>query len=272
MKRKESAATNALYAYLIGRTADLQKTLTGGQPDPIEKGSEIRIIDEGGIAALVSPVSLDSYGEGRFEERLRDPAWAAEKVMRHQAIAEFFSLEHSVVPLRFGVLYSTADKVQEMLKERRDMLNQALQRLEGCEEWGVNVYVEKPTLMGRLDELSPKLAELKARVEQATPGQAYLLEKQADRLRASELKIYMREVVDVIAQSLESQVEGSKRIPVGETEARQEPAVAAKLVYLVQRPKLRSFRTAAEKAAQQHADAGVRLELTGPWPPYNFVE
>src|SRR5687767_12541285 len=68
VKRKESAGTNALYTYLIGRTADLQKTLTAEHPDPIEDHSEIQIIAEGGLAALVSPVSLDSYGEGRFEE------------------------------------------------------------------------------------------------------------------------------------------------------------------------------------------------------------
>jgi gas vesicle protein GvpL/GvpF len=33
-------------------------------------------------------------------------------------------------------------------------------------------------------------------------------------------------------------------------------------------------RFAAEVArlAEEHADAGITFELTGPWPPYNFAE
>src|SRR5688572_16517939 len=98
---------------------------------------------EGKVAAVVSPVPLETYGEGRFEEHLQNPTWTANKVMRHQAVAEFFSGQAPIIPLRFGVMYSSIERVQAMLRDRADALTAALDRVEGCEEWALNVYVDK---------------------------------------------------------------------------------------------------------------------------------
>jgi hypothetical protein len=274
VKRKEAAATaKAFYAYLIGRAADVKKAAAAkSSPPGLEDGSEIQIVAEGKVAAIVSAVPLEIYGEGRFEERLGNPTWTANKVMRHQAVAEFFSEENPIIPLRFGVMYSSLEKVQAMLRDRADALSAALDRVEGCEEWALNVFVDKAVLAGELSSLSPKLAELKERASKASQGQAYLLEKQAEKLRASEMKNYLKQAANEIAEQLEPQADGLKRMPVSEAEMKQEPAVAGKLVYLVKKTKMRAFRTAAEKLAAKHAGSGFKLELTGPWPPYNFVE
>jgi len=39
----------------------------------------------------------------------------------------------------------------------------------------------------------------------------------------------------------------------------------------VKRAAFEEFRDAAERLAQEHQAGGIRLELTGPWPVYNFV-
>jgi hypothetical protein len=44
----------------------------------------------------------------------------------------------------------------------------------------------------------------------------------------------------------------------------------AKLALLVQQKNFDEFKGAAERLAQEHQPAGIRLELTGPWPVYNF--
>jgi hypothetical protein len=259
--------------YLIGRSSDLSLALSrGSAPQGLETASPIELVEHGGMAAVVSAVPLDQYGEGQFEQRLQDPAWTANKVMRHQAVAEYFSRDHAIIPLRFGVMYSSHEKVHTLLESRADSLARGLSRIEGCEEWALNIHVDKSVLTGKLPTLSPTLADLKARADKASQGQAYLLQKQADRLQVAELRNYLKESVDGIAKELGPRTEGLKRIPVSETEAKQEPAVAGKLVYLVKKSKLRSFKTAAEKLASKHNKSGITMELTGPWPPYNFVE
>jgi len=46
----------------------------------------------------------------------------------------------------------------------------------------------------------------------------------------------------------------------------------AKFAFLVRRSGFEEFRGAAERLAQENQNAGVRIELTGPWPVYNFVD
>jgi hypothetical protein len=44
----------------------------------------------------------------------------------------------------------------------------------------------------------------------------------------------------------------------------------AKFAFLVEKAKFGDFHDAAETVARDMSEAGIRLELTGPWPSYNF--
>ena len=41
--------------------------------------------------------------------------------------------------------------------------------------------------------------------------------------------------------------------------------------YLVEAQRVADLRERAAELAERHAAVGARIELTGPWPPYNFV-
>src|SRR5215467_4542994 len=169
---------SALYMYAIGLQDRLRKLFAaGGVPAGVEKDAPVALITQGELAAVVSEVPLDRFGEGRFEENLKDPMWAADTVMRHERLTEFFASKSTVIPLRFGVMYSTPERIRTMLTSRASHLKETLKRLEGHEEWALNVFVDKKKLNDQIAELSPRMAEMRKRVEAASPGQAYLLDK-----------------------------------------------------------------------------------------------
>ena len=62
-----------------------------------------------------------------------------------------------------------------------------------------------------------------------------------------------------------------KRLRVLKVEATEHGELRAKFAFLVEKSEFLKFRDAAERLAQEHQTAGVRLELTGPWPAYNFT-
>src|SRR5579871_5679932 len=160
----------ALYMYAIGRAGELRKLLKSENvPSGVAAGAGLSLIAEGDLAAAVSKVPLNRFGEGQFEENLKDPLWAAETVMRHEKVAEFLARKSTVVPLRFGVMYSTPERIRAMLKTRAAILGTALERLAGREEWAVNVFVDKKILHQQMSELSPRLAEMQKRVQGASP-------------------------------------------------------------------------------------------------------
>src|SRR5262245_11140631 len=100
MKRPAAKHVEGLYVYLIGRERGIKAMLErAGLPSPLEQDRPLSLIAAETLAALVSPVPLDQYGEGQFESRLKDPLWAAEKVMRHQTVNAFFGEAGPVAPL-----------------------------------------------------------------------------------------------------------------------------------------------------------------------------
>ena len=270
---KSKARTSALYIYAIGHQQGLRKLFDANNlPGGVAAGVPVALVTEGKLAAVVSEVPLSDFGGGRFEKNLQDPKWAAERVMRHEQLAEFISLKEPVVPLRFGVLYTSPEPIREMLAKRRDQLERVLERISDREEWGLNVLSDAKKLQERMVELSPRLAELQNRAKAATPGQAYLLEKKLESLRGTEGKSETRRIVKEIREQIETNTDGIKDISIREVESKQHPAVVGKWSCLVPRKARKRFHSMAGKLAKKYAALGLKFELTGPWPPYNFSE
>ena len=60
------------------------------------------------VCALVSPVSLEEYGQEVMDRRLGDLAWLAPKVRRHEEIVRTAMPSRSVIPIRFGIADTSA--------------------------------------------------------------------------------------------------------------------------------------------------------------------
>lgn len=264
--------SKVLYVYCVGEEDALAPLFAGDLPAAIEDTAGLEsIAGGGGLSAIVSAVSPDDYGEASLEARLADPTWTATRAMRHEGVVEFFAARASVVPLRFGTIYLRREGVEAMLKERHDELQSILARLSGREEWGVNVYCDRAKLKEKITSVSPRLREMAGQAAAAPPGQSYLLLKKVEAMRADETRDGMKRTATEIERALDAVSEGSARLRVLKGEATDHGETAAKFAFLVARQDFEKFRAEAERLADAHAALGFRLELTGPWPAYNFA-
>jgi hypothetical protein len=190
--------------------------------------------------------------------------------MRHETVVEYVAKRASVVPLRFGTIYLERSGIERMLNEKGRELARIIERLRGHEEWGVNVYSDRATLLASITEVSPRLRELARQAEAASPGQSYLMQKKIEALRVDEVRTALNEIVDRIEKTLSEQAEDVKRLRILKVEATEHGELKAKFAFLVKRAQFEEFRAAAERLAEENVAAGIRLELTGPWPAYNF--
>ena len=262
----------AFYVYCVGHADELRPLLVEDSlPPALEESSRLELVDAGGLAAVVSAVPLADYGGGAMETRMQDPSWVAVRAMRHERAVEHFARRASVVPLRFGTIYLSRARVGEMLAERADELRAGVERLRGREEWGVNVYFDRARLKETVVELSPRLSQLAAQAAAAPPGQSYLLRKKIDAMRADEVRATSRGVAHEVETELSAVSDASARLRVLKDESGEHGDVAAKLAFLVSREGFPDFRAAAERLAARYDAHGFRLELTGPWPAYNFA-
>jgi hypothetical protein len=260
-----------LYVYCVGESAALAPLFDAEVPEAIEDEYKLEAVEAEGLAAVVSAVPLDVYGEGALEERLSDATWTATRALRHERVAEHFARRASVVPLRFGTIYLKREGVGRMLEGRAAQFREVLARIEGREEWGLNVYVERARLREEVTRLSARLREMAGRADASTPGQAYLLRKKIEGLRDEEARAETRRVAREVEETLEEACEGAARLRVLKDEATEQGELAARLAFLVRRERFGDFRAAAERLAERYTPLGFRFELTGPWPAYNFA-
>jgi ElaB/YqjD/DUF883 family membrane-anchored ribosome-binding protein len=267
------SVTNELgyYVYCVAESAAARELDPASFPTPIEDDTKLEWITANDLAALCSPVPLDSYGEEALAERLSDAAWTAVRAMRHETVVEYVAKRVSLVPLRFGTIYLERARIDRMLTEKGRELAQVLERLRGREEWGVNVYADRATLMASITSVSPRLREMVQQAESASPGQAYLMQKKIEAMRVDEIRVALNEIIDEVENQLSEQTDDAARLRILKVEATEHGELKGKFAFLVKRSEFEEFRDAAERLAEEHLAAGVRLELTGPWPAYNFT-
>ena len=271
--RGGAGGDSGFYVYCVGDSSELKPLLQDESlPSAIEDDAGLELVESDDLAAVVSAVPLADYGEDALPERLAEPAWTAERAMRHERAVEFFARRATVVPLRFGTIYLTRARVAEMLDERRAELRSIVARLRGREEWGVNLYADRARLREMVVVTSPRLRELAEQAAKAAPGQAYLLRKKIEAMRADEARDEVRRAARETEDALAAASEGVARLRIHKDETAERGEVAAKLAFLVERVRFSEFRDAAERLAQKLDPLGFRLELTGPWPAYNFAK
>jgi hypothetical protein len=267
----EDGAGRGLYVYCVGEREALAPLFDAELPEAIEEDYRLEAVEAAGLAAVVSVVPLDTYGEGALSARLSDATWTATRALRHERVAEHFARRAAVVPLRFGAIYLRHEGVAEMLGERAAQFREVLARLGGREEWGLNIYVERARLREEVTRLSARLREMAERADASAPGQAYLLRKKIEGLRDEEARAETRRVAREVEELLAAACDGATRLRVLKDEATEQGELAARLAFLVRRDAFGDFRAAAERLADQYTPLGFRFELTGPWPAYNFA-
>lgn len=219
-------------------------------PSPDEglglRGARLQRITHGGLAAVVSPVSELSREAAPTAELLE-----FERVIRSQhAVAD-------VLPMRFGGVLSGEAAVRAHVDEHRDAYLRSLARVSGCVEMGVRALVSPPPPpVAREDVAKPGLRS----------GAAYL---EARRHRYS-AENRLRDQCTALEQALLSKAAPLCREHRTELSPPRpgEPALCS-LYFLVPRGEVSAFRAALSSAP---GDVPASLTLSGPWPPFNFVD
>lgn len=232
----------------------------------IEPGTTVEAICDGELAALVSPVPLSEYGDERLRVHLEDLGWVTQTARRHEDVLESVLRDATVVPLRLCTLYRSRDGVRRLLREHRSALKQGLSRVDGCFEWAVKVFSD------------PRAQEAQVPSPQAEGetadrrGAAYLQRRQQERALAEKAGEVRARCVEVVHQRIEDLARASTVNPPQRPEVHgRELTMLLNGAYLVERDRTSEIKQAVDGLQEEWSALGFAIELTGPWPPYNFV-
>ena len=215
------------------------------------------LVVEGALAAVVREVPLGEYGEEALRANLDDIAWLEDAARRHEAVLEGLLEQTTVIPLRLCTIYHDEAAVRAMLASEQGALTEALGRLEGHTEWGVKAFCDRATVE----------ASARPPAGDGGEGEAYLARRRAEA-RAREL---VTATVDAAHERLAELAQVALANPLQRRELTgRSDDMALNGVYLVADERAGELQAVVERCAAE-APPGLTFELTGPWPPYNFV-
>lgn len=260
MSPRAAATTGTLvYVYAVAaKTA--AEWIARERPRGLE-GATLRAIAEGELAAIASDVPLDDYEQAALDEHVRDGRWLTPRATAHQDVnAAAHRALDAVLPVPFATIFTTEDRVREMLRERAAELQAKLVSVRGQAEWVVGLYRDLPRAAEHLSEVGDAMADRDA----GGPGRRYLEEKRAEASRRTELRGLDAEAARSAHEMLGRVSRHSFEEPVVEDAG----DLIARTTYLVRGQDAHRLHDTVERFNRDWAERGYGLRATGPWPPY----
>jgi hypothetical protein len=224
----------------------------------VDPAHDVELIRHAGLAAIVSPVPLDVFGELSLHESLEDLERLERLARVHNGVLHEALHHGGVVPFRICTIYESAARVKEMLAREGAQLTAVLQGLHGMAEWGVKAY-------------AVGAAGGDAVASEPSSGTAYLLRKRAQRDAAVIAQQALDTAVERVHARLRERAAEAVLNPPRHSElTAHRGEMVLNAAYLVAEVEAEGFRALVADLADRHRRDGVELELSGPWPAYNF--
>jgi gas vesicle protein GvpL/GvpF len=228
-------------------------------------GGPVRVVAvDAALWLAVCDVPLSRYGESPLKKRLGDLDWVASVAIAHESTAEAFLSADAVLPMKLFTIFETDESARGHIAQNRRTLDKLVARVTRREEWGVRVAVQKaPGRSASRAVVSGKRAE--------PSGSSYLLRKKAQRDEVLHRARRAHLVAADLFETLAAYAAEAKRRPATELAAGGGPLVLD-AAFLVPRSGSTKLKNAAARQARVLSDEGFAVSLTGPWPPYSFMQ
>lgn len=255
------SATCATYLYCLVRCPGVLPL--DGAPPGSPGLSDPRALAVGdGLWLVAADAPLPEYGAESIQANLQDLSWVSDRALAHEAMVEHFGKVGTVVPMKLFTLFAGDDRALSRVRVDRKRLERLLDRIEGCQEWGVRVRFDEV----RAKEVASEEAQKgSAGVSSGVSGTAFLLRKKAEKEASRTLLGRLRTEVDEAFSDLSGHA----------SEARRRDPISPLLLdgaFLVREENVHRFEQTVARWAGRLSEQASEVTLTGPWPPYNFLD
>ncbi len=223
-------------------------------------GASVRLVAGAGLSAVVSDVPLAQFDAAALRRNMEDLDWLEAAARAHHEVIEAAARRGPVIPMRLATVYRDDGGVLAMLAGHEEEFRAGIGRIAGRLEWGVKAFAVP----------AERSAHAVTGPGAAPSGAAYLARRRSQLNDAEAVRRAAAAEADNVHAGL------SRLAVLADLHPPQDPQLSGARTtmilngtYLVDEADAGRFAAAVDQAARQHP--AVRLELTGPWPPYSFA-
>jgi hypothetical protein len=209
---------------------------------------------------VVADAALDKLGEGQIGRLVADFQWVSRAVLAHEAVVESFIGVDALLPLKLFTIFTSDERALDHVRGDWRRIERHLKRVARHVEWGVRVMVDRPRSVRSTDADKKTMGS----------GTDYLVGKRRQRDAAVAHRRQVHAHAAGVYSALAAAASEATQRPLAATVA-DGGRVVLDAAFLVATSRSARFRVAAARQSRAVAQAGLALQLTGPWPPYSFI-
>jgi hypothetical protein len=238
----------ALYLYAISQAP--KKAAEVIAAEGIDGEAPVEALPCEGYLCWISRVPKSEFAD-TLPDRMQDLEWLATAGLRHQRAVSEISARLTALPARFGTVFLSEASLAQHIKERNIALQQSFERVADADEWGIKVFAT---------------AKPKARVATKAASGADYLKRKAELLqpRTGNLDEMVTSFITALTRLAVAASPGGKA-------SAGQPGLVWHGSFLIRRADRKKLEAALKKYAGSWKDER-RIDCSGPWPPYSFVE
>jgi hypothetical protein len=198
------------------------------------------------------PIEIITHQElSSAVSKIDDPERKREipELLVYNQVIEEIHYYYTVIPLRYGSVFDTEEQILKWLKMDYTHYTALIQKLNGCVEMGIRLLLPNDCQKTTVPPSS------------APTGRDYLAARKQLYLESDQLTLEQEALVESICERLSGYFKSRQK------EYRSENRLLS-LYFLVPKSEIEPFR---QRFQEINRSESVKLLLSGPWAPYNFV-
>lgn len=243
-----------LYVFCFVRAASAGAAVGPGLAG--EAPLQVRV--HGQVAAICCAVPLQEWTGEQGEAHLKDLSWLGPRALRHEQVVEQMRSASPVLPLRFGCLFSSAERLDGLLHREQERIAAFLEKAAHEEEWSLQGMLDLEACQEAMFAADPRVARLPA-----SSGARYLMEQKLRKDAERSARAWAQEAEATVLQALEGLVLARRPLRAGEG--------IFHWALLVPGGAEAELAKRLEPLAAPLLAHGLQLTARGPWPIYNFA-
>jgi hypothetical protein len=227
-----------------------------------------------GLSVVVKFVPKKAFSEASLAKKIVDTQWLERNAIVHMKVLSALAECGSVLPFKLGTIFTEVENLESFIGEYAETLNDNLAKISGREEWAVKGFVNRHGLAEDLNKGSEIIRNVEQEISKSSSGRSFFLLRKKETLVIQEAQ----KMIDAfcnrageIAESLCVEVR-----PLSTEFSTPQVDLVFNLACLVNSPDRKQFLQSIRQLNDDrlgHKAVGNHffIELTGPWPPFSFV-
>ena len=242
------------------------------EEENVTKTEEINFLQINEYYVGYKLVSSDDFSGENLKKNLSNTIWLERNKRHHINMISSIMRYHPVIPLKFGTIFPTRESLDKFIDDYSASLARNFHTISGKEEWAVKIYCDKRVLREKMLELSEEVVTLEKHILESSPGKAFLLSLKRTELIEQEVILFMRKKGQQCFDEYKVICYEShlNNLYPRELTGRQEDMIL-NANFFVNKENVGLFIYLANRQESECHSLGFSFEVTGPWPPFNFI-